>query len=491
MNKKHFFYGLTIVMTSIITSLTAVLLANRQPFFAVSQQPTALPTSFASLPTTQDMPTDFTMAAEQSIYSVVHVKTTYKADQSQSYSGDPLFDFFFGRPNSGRPMTPQTPSATGSGVIISSDGYIVTNNHVIDGANNIEITLNDKRTFNATLIGTDASTDIALIKIDAENLTPIRLGNSDNLKVGEWVLAVGNPFNLTSTVTAGIVSAKARNINILNNDLKIESFIQTDAAVNPGNSGGALVNTNGELVGINTAIASQTGSYSGYSFAVPTSIVSKVVADLKEFGVVQRAILGVQISDIDDKLAKEKSLQTLAGVYVGSVSKNSAAEEAGIKEGDIITHVNQVDVKSVAELQEQIGRYRPGDNINVTLIRNKTTNTITVKLKNRSGNTNIIKAVNLNDLGATFEQISDQTKYKFRINSGLQITQLEKNGKLAKGGIKQGFIILKINNTAIKDTNDLEKVYGDATNNTDNEKVFFITGLYPNGQIAHYAINLE
>ena len=494
MENKKIFYGLAIACISVLTSYATVTTTKKMDstFNNASSDQLAVPTSFASLPATQAMPTDFTMAAEQSVHSVVHVKTTYKMTQAQTFSGDPFFDFFFGRPNNGgRPMPQQEQMATGSGVIISSDGYIVTNNHVVDRANEVEVTLNDKRTFKAKVIGADTSTDIALLKIEADSLQPIIFGNSDNLKIGEWVLAVGNPFNLTSTVTAGIVSAKARNINILNSDMKIESFIQTDAAVNPGNSGGALVNTKGELVGINTAIASQTGSYAGYSFAVPTSIVSKVVADLKEFGVVQRAILGVQISDIDDKLAKEKKLTTLEGVYVGAVSENSAAKTAGIEEGDVIVAINNVSTKSVAQLQEQIGRYRPGDKIEVTLIRDNKTKKLVVELKNRAGNTGVVKAVDLSHLGAKFSAVSDQFKYKFRIKNGLQISQLDKNGKFAKSGLKEGFVILKINNITIVNQEDIERSYNEAMNNEANEKVLFITGIYSNGQVAYYAVNLE
>ena len=271
--------------------------------------------------------------------------------------------------------------ASGSGVIISEDGYIVTNNHVIDKAQVIQVVLNDKREFTATLVGTDPNTDIALLKIDATGLPVIPMGNSDELKVGEWVLAVGNPFNLTSTVTAGIVSAKARNINILNADMKIESFIQTDAAVNPGNSGGALVNTRGELVGINTAIASQTGSYTGYSFAVPTSIVQKVVSDIRAYGAVQRAILGVVMQEITPALQRERNLSTLQGVYVVQLLEGGAAQHAGIQEGDVITQVDAAQIKSSADLQEQIARHHPGDTVTVTVLRRGELKTFTVELK--------------------------------------------------------------------------------------------------------------
>ena len=307
-------------------------------------------------------PVDFTQAAERSVEAVVHVKTKYYRQQYV----DPFYHFFFGRPQQS-----QQPSAmaSGSGVILSNDGYIVTNNHVIESANEIEVVLNDKRTFAAQLIGTDPNTDLALLKIEATNLPTIEIGNSDDLRVGEWVLAVGNPFNLTSTVTAGIVSAKARSINILNSDMKIESFIQTDAAVNPGNSGGALVNTRGELVGINTAIASQTGSYAGYAFAIPTAIMQKVVADLRQYGTVQRALLGIRMLDITQQVKDQLSLESMEGVYVGEVISGSAADKAGMKAGDVIVQVDGRPINASSQLQEQIGRKNPGDQITILVRR--------------------------------------------------------------------------------------------------------------------------
>ena len=307
-------------------------------------------------------PVDFTQAAERSVEAVVHVKTKYYRQQQYV---DPFYQFFFGRPKQS-----QQPSAmaSGSGVILSNDGYIVTNNHVIEDANEIEVVLNDKRTFAAQLIGTDPNTDLALLKIEATDLPTIEIGNSDDLRVGEWVLAVGNPFNLTSTVTAGIVSAKARSINILNSDMKIESFIQTDAAVNPGNSGGALVNTRGQLVGINTAIASQTGSYTGYAFAIPTAIMQKVVADLRQYGTVQRALLGIRMLDITQQVKDQLSLESMEGVYVGEVISGSAADKAGMKAGDVIVQVDGRPINASSQLQEQIGRKNPGDQI-IILVR--------------------------------------------------------------------------------------------------------------------------
>ena len=319
-------------------------------------------------------PVDFTQAAERSVEAVVHVKTKYYRQQQYV---DPFYQFFFGRPQQS-----QQPSAmaSGSGVILSNDGYIVTNNHVIEDANEIEVVLNDKRTFTAKLIGTDPNTDLALLKIEATDLPTIEIGNSDDLRVGEWVLAVGNPFNLTSTVTAGIVSAKARSINILNSDMKIESFIQTDAAVNPGNSGGALVNTRGQLVGINTAIASQTGSYAGYAFAIPTAIMQKVVADLRQYGTVQRALLGIRMLDITQQVKDQLSLESMEGVYVGEVISGSAADKAGMKAGDVIVQVDGRPINASSQLQEQIGRKNPGDQITILVRRGQRSLTLQVTL---------------------------------------------------------------------------------------------------------------
>lgn len=453
-----------------------------------TQSPPAKLTTLTTTKSAFDI--DFTDAAERSVNAVVHVKTKISIrTQNSPFSNDPFFEFFFGQPQVSPKQSPIMGS--GSGVIISDDGYIVTNNHVINNADEIEVTLNDNKTYTAEVIGKDPSTDIALIKIDAKNLTTLPYGNSDELKIGEWVLAVGNPFNLTSTVTAGIVSAKARNINILSSDIKIESFIQTDAAVNPGNSGGALVNTKGELVGINTAIASQTGSYTGYSFAVPVSIVSKVVADLKEFGEVQRAVLGVSITDITNELAKEKDIDIMEGAYVHMVTEQGAAKDAGIKDGDIITQVNDTKIKSVAELQEQIGRHNPGDNIKITVIRDKKEKIFDVKLKNKKGSTNIIKSTKISDLGASFEEISDNTKDKLNIASGVKIVELKKGGKLAKSGVQDNFIILKINNQKISNIDDIQRIIKKTENSLNTDNALFLSGIYPDGKTAYYAINLQ
>jgi Do/DeqQ family serine protease len=430
---------------------------------------------------------DFTLAASKSVEAVVHVmtKTTMRGD-GYSY-GNPFYDFFFGPRGQMPERSPVLGS--GSGVIISADGYIVTNNHVIEKADEIEVVLNDRRSYKATLIGADPTTDIALLKIEEKGLSFLTYGNSDDLKIGEWVLAVGNPFNLTSTVTAGIVSAKSRSINILatrNQPMGIESFIQTDAAVNPGNSGGALVNTFGELVGINTAIASKTGSYTGYSFAVPVSIVKKVVADLKEFGEVQRAFIGVQIRGVDAELAKELNLKEVEGVYVDKVTVNGGADAAGIKEGDIILSIDGLDVNTNSQLIEQVSKHRPGDKVNLIVKRDGKRKHFTVILRNSYGSTELVREKKgVSDLlGAEFRELSDQEKSELGINFGLKITAISQ-GKFKQGGIEQGFIVLKANRVPIKSITDLKNVIA-AT-----DEGLFITGVYPNGQVAYYAINLE
>ncbi len=487
---KYLFAILLICGVSVGT--TFFVLRNVQPQVLIGQNTSndsiTIPTAYAKFAALPEMgETDFTVAAELSVNAVVHVKTTYTAT-SQRSATHPLFEFFFGIPEQQYRQMPQR-QASGSGVIISQDGYIVTNNHVIDRASQIEVVLNDKRSFSATLVGTDPNTDIALLKIEADSLPVILMGNSDDLRIGEWVLAVGNPFNLTSTVTAGIVSAKARNINILDSDMKIESFIQTDAAVNPGNSGGALVNTRGELVGINTAIASQTGSYAGYSFAVPTSIVQKVVSDIKQFGMVQRAVLGVQLQEITSALKQEKNLPTLQGAYVAHVVENSSAEKAGVQIGDVITHVNTHAVHTVTDLQEQIGRHRPGDKVTIGVLRKGKALSLTAELTNKSGTTTMIEKGKAS-LGAELVEIDDATKQKLGINYGLQVKSMEK-GKLQSAGVPKGFIILKANNRAIRSEKDLQEVYDSARMAATNDRVIFLTGIHPNGRVEYYVVNLN
>lgn len=457
--------------------------------------------------------TDFTKAAESTIDCVVSIKSYVKPRtvKRQRYQGfdpfdDPFFEYFFG--GSPRRQQEETPDnaggddeekpadqqlGLGSGVILSEDGYIVTNNHVVDGADRLEVTLNDNRTFDATVVGTDPTTDLALIKIEETGLPVIVIGDSDDLKVGEWVLAVGNPFGFTSTVTTGIVSAKARSISSVTHgkSMGIESYIQTDAAVNPGNSGGALVNLAGQLVGINTAIYSQTGSYSGYSFAIPTSIVKKVVGDLKQFGTVQRAVLGVSIRDLNDALAKEKGITAVkSGAYIAEVNERSAAMEAGLKEGDVITAINGAPVKTVAQLQEQVNRYAPGESVTVTYYRDNKQKITTVKLLNAKGSTKVTKAGSVDDLGCTFKAVPEETLTKLGLRSGIQVTDLGE-GCFKDAGIKNGFIILDINNARCRTADDVKKIYDAIIADTQNDHVMFITGIYPSGQKRYYAVPLE
>jgi len=438
---------------------------------------------YASLPTTNtgELP-DLTFAAENSVHAVVHIKVTQKGG---SYGSNNIFEYFFGDGSSRSQQMPMRQGA-GSGVIISPEGFIVTNNHVIDEADEIAVVLNDKREFKAKLIGTDPSTDIALIKIDASGLSTLKFSNSDNLKLGEWVLAVGNPFNLTSTVTAGIVSAKSRDIGINPDQMRIESFIQTDAAVNPGNSGGALVNTHGELVGINTAIASQTGSYSGYSFAIPSNIVQKVVADLKEYGDVQRALLNVNIGDVNADVAKEHHLDKIEGVFIGKVLPGGAAEIAGIKDNDVIISVDNVSVNSTAELQEQISKHRPGDKVVVEIKRDNKRKPFNVTLRNKHGDTDIVKGdKNPDDIfGAKFDAVSDRDKAELGIRYGVKISELV-NGKFKDAGIKKGFIITQVNKSAVSEVDELKRIIKNSRGG------ILVEGIYPNGEVAYYVFGID
>jgi serine protease Do len=438
-------------------------------------------TNYSSSSTSGNM-NDFTMAAEKSVNSVVHIKTISEHVNNLSY--DPFAELFFGQQKKQQTYVQQ---GSGSGVIISDDGYIVTNNHVITGSDKIEVILNDRRTYEAEIIGADASTDVALLKIKEKNLPFMAYGNSDGVKVGEWVLAVGNPFNLNSTVTAGIISAKGRN-NILNgNKRPIESFIQTDAAVNPGNSGGALVNTEGELIGINTAIASNNGSYQGYSFAVPVNIVKKVVSDMVEFGTVQRAYIGVSIQDIDAKFAADKNLKLLTGVYVNGLTSGGSAEESGILEGDIITNIQDVPINSVSELQEQISRYRPGDKVNVNVSRNNKTLAVSVVLKTLNNTTNLVKKSELinttaSALGAEFQDLDQEKLAEMRIENGVRIKKINP-GQLAQTGIQAGFIITHIDKKKINSSLDVKT-------RLEKKGPVLIEGFYTNGMRASYSFSL-
>lgn len=415
----------------------------------------ALPASLSGI----DPNVDFTGASENTINSVVHVTT--KVVQT-TFQRDIFQEFFYG-PGAGGREFKQYGSGAGSGVIVSSEGYIVTNNHVIENASEIEVILNDNSKYSAKVVGADPATDIAVLKIEGSGFQPIPIGNSDDLKIGEWVLAVGNPFNLTSTVTAGIVSAKARNINLLSERtgkeiVPIESFIQTDAAVNPGNSGGALVNTRGELVGINTAIASQTGSYSGYSFAVPVNLVQKVMRDLIDYGIVQRGYLGVQISDISQEIKEKNKLPNLKGVFVAKVIEDGSADKAGLKDGDVILKIGNKEVNSVASLQEEIGKRRPGDKVNIT-IRQKDGDEVIKELvlRNKEGETTLVSKEEIKKnvaLGATFAELTAKEKKELNISYGVKIKTIAA-GKLKSLGLTEGTIITKINNEAIESVEQL------------------------------------
>ncbi|WMJ72024.1 Do family serine endopeptidase [Cytophagaceae bacterium ABcell3] len=414
------------------------------------------------------VPLDFTAVAPQVMDAVVHIKSSQTIAQNQRKHRqlpDPFREFFgedfFGphfRFEGPGQRGPQVKTGTGSGVIINQEGYIVTNNHVIDNADEIEVTLHDNRTYKASIVGTDPSTDLALIRIKESDLPYLSFVDSDDVKVGEWVLAVGNPFNLNSTVTAGIVSAKGRNINILQDQYAIESFIQTDAAINPGNSGGALVNLQGALIGINTAIASPTGAYAGYGFAVPSNMVNKVVEDLLKYGIVQRGYLGIIIRGVDGGLAKEKDLKVSRGVYVDSLAANSAAADAGVKAGDVILEINGTSVNSVPKLQEMIARHRPGDEVNVTLNRNGKEKDVKVKLKNHEGETTFISKERnevASILGAEFKDIKRNLAKKLDIDGGVQVTKIFA-GKLKKHTqMKEGFIITKVDGQVITSVDQL------------------------------------
>lgn len=425
--------------------------------------------------------TDFTVAAEKTVDAVVHVKTSYRAQSGYSL-GNPFLDFFFGGPQQGMSQPVQT---SGSGVILTRDGYIVTNNHVIEKGEHIEIVLNDKRTFTAKLVGRDPSTDIALLKVDAADLPYIEFGNSDDLRLGEWVLAIGNPFNLSTTVTAGIISAKARNISIINDRYAIESFIQTDAAVNPGNSGGALVNLKGELVGINTAIASQTGSYAGYSFAVPVSIAKKIVSDLMEFGEVQRAIMGVSIVELTEELARQQGINQIKGVFVGDVADGGAAQKAGIRAGDVMLSVNGVEVNSVSQLQEQVGKHRPGQRVEIIVLRNNERKHFSVTLTNLSGGLSFSQSSSAySRMGGTLINIDDKQKRSLGLHGGVQVAEVGE-GAIKNCGIRKGFIITKIDRRSVSSLDEFNQRISQA------DGAVLIEGIYPNGTKGAYALTLR
>lgn len=453
--------------------------------------------------TTPAFETDFTQAAEKTVNAVVCIKSYTTRQQNPYGQGgyDPfgMFDFFFGTPQQPRQQAPQqqrkknepVQSGLGSGVIISEDGYIVTNNHVVDGADKLEVLFNDNSSYDAKIIGTDEASDLALIKVDAKDLTPITFGDSETVKIGEWVLAVGNPFGFNSTVTAGIVSAKARSLGQNHKgNLSIESFIQTDAALNPGNSGGALVNLKGELIGINSAIYSNTGSYSGFSFAIPTTIVKKVMADIRQYGTVQRAVLGASVRELDSKIAKEKDITAVkSGLLIASVNDMSTAKELGLQEDDVITAINGVNVANHAQLVEQLNKFRPGDKVTVTYYRNNKKIEKTATLRNQTGSTSITKKGDFSELGCAFMKLTAETKTRLGISNGVQVKGL-KAGAIRDASVKEGFIITAVNDVPVNSSEDVEQVYNSVMKDSDEYKALILYGVYPTGKKYTYAVNL-
>lgn len=446
-------------------------------------------------------PVDLTYASEKALPAVVYIKYVQNSKtQVIDVPNDPFSDIFgpfgfFGNPNDNggrqkRQIQPEPKRAAGSGVIISSDGYIVTNNHVVEGADELTVTLSDNREYSARIIGTDKVTDLALIKINGNNLPTLPIGDSDKLKVGEWVIAVGNPFGLNGTVTAGIVSAKARSLYANG----VESFIQTDAAINAGNSGGALVNSQGELVGINAMLYSQTGSYSGYGFAIPTSIMSKVIEDLKKYGTVQRAMLGIQGQDVLGYIDSQKNdgktidLGTTSGVYVAKVDEDGSGAEAGLQAGDVITNVDGKKITKMAELQEIINGKRPGDKIALTYLHNKRPTTKTITMKNAQGNTNVLKVADMDVLGGNFREIPTEQKNQLKINYGLEVIKIN-NGTLKDAGVSTGFIIQEVNDVPMKTLGDLQAAVKKAS--TSKDPVLYIKGIWPTGKKDYFAVTVN
>ena len=492
--------GMAVILVSVgVSGLTARMMMPKEQnkslaFDEVFQ--TDPNVRMAALDASQMQPVDLTKAAENSVNAVVHIKSTQESKTETVTVRDPFYDFFgdmFGN-RGGQQRQVQTPERVGfgSGVIISKDGYIVTNNHVIDKADIISVKLNDGREFKGRIIGTDPSTDLALVKIEGEDLPTIPVGDSDRLKVGEWVLAVGNPFNMTSTVTAGIVSAKARSLGVYNNG--VESFIQTDAAINQGNSGGALVNARGELVGINSVLYSPTGSYSGCGFAIPTSIMTKVIADLKQYGAVQRARLGVEGAALDNDgqmmspelKKKAEELGATEGFLVGNVLDNSSA--SGILEvDDVIIGIDGKRVRNYAGLQEELAKHRPGDKVKVKILRDKKEKTVEVELKNEQGTTKVLKDADMEVLGAAFRELPDDVKRQLRLNAGIEVTGVTE-GKMKAAGVRKGFIILKANGQVLKSVEQLETIMKEATRST--EPVLFLQGIFPSGKRAYFAVDL-
>ena len=474
--------GLLITLLSALAGgLTAYAVVNftsAQTVQTISGSDTA---QFRTVSLAQDNYPDFTYAAESAVDAVVYVKVSSTQTMQQGPSS--IFDFFFGMPQQGAPQQRER-TGSGSGVIIREDGYIVTNNHVIDGATKIEVTLNSNQTYPAKLVGTDPATDVALLKIEATGLPAIPFGDSDKLRLGEWVIAIGSPYDLRSTITAGIVSAKGRSMPNYTGEFKIESFIQTDAAVNPGNSGGALVDKSGNLVGINTAIISQTGSYTGYSFAVPSNIVKKIVYDLMDFGSVKRALLGITMQPIDDKIAKELKLSSLNGVYIVEVSKGGAAEKAGIKAGDVLIAVDSIKITTPSSVQEVISRFSPGDKAELTVLRDGKELKMDVTFKGTSQeNGTVADDGSIAFYGSSIQAASKETLERLGIKNGVEIVELGP-GKLMEAGATEGFVIQYVNDQPVKTPQDVIDIV------KKSKRAVFVQGMTPSGRTGYFGFGV-
>ena len=436
---------------------------------------------FRTVSLSQDKYPDFTYAAETCVDAVVYVKVS--STQTIQQSPGSIFDFFFGLPQQGAPQQRER-TGSGSGVIIRSDGYIVTNNHVIEGATKIDVTLNNNQTYPATLIGTDPATDVALLKIEAEGLPYIPFADSDKLRLGEWVIAIGSPYDLRSTITAGIVSAKGRSMPNYTGEFKIESFIQTDAAVNPGNSGGALVDKSGNLVGINTAIISQTGSYAGYSFAVPSNIVKKIVYDLIDFGSVKRAVLGITMQPIDDKVAGDLKLSSLNGVYIVEVSKGGAADKAGIKAGDVLIAIDSTKITTTSSVQETVSRFSPGDKAVVTVLRDGKELKLDVTFKGTAQETGTVSDDgSIAFYGSSIKAAPKEVLERLGLKDGVEIVELGP-GKLKEAGATEGFIIQYVNDQQVKTPQDVIDIV------KKSKRAVFVQGVTPSGKTGYFGFGV-
>ena len=468
------------LLSAAVGGLTAYAVVNAMTKSQVRVVETSEGAQFRTVNLSQDNWPDFTYAAESAVDAVVYVKVVSTQTQQQAPSS--IFDFFFGFPEGGMPQQRER-VGSGSGVIIREDGYIVTNNHVIDGATRIEVTLNNNQTYPATLVGTDPATDVALLKVEVTGLPVIPFGDSDKLRLGEWVIAIGSPYDLRSTITAGIVSAKGRSMPS-NGEFKIESFIQTDAAVNPGNSGGALVDKAGNLVGINTAIISQTGSYTGYSFAVPSNIVKKIAYDLMDFGSVKRAVLGIAMKPIDDKIAEELKLSSRNGVYIGEVSKSGAADKAGIKAGDVLIAIDSTKITNPASVQEAVSRFSPGDNAVVTVLRDGKELKLDVTFKGTSQDTGTVSEDgSIAFYGSSIKAADEETLERFGLKSGVQIVELGP-GKLMEAGAVEGFIILYVNDHPVKTPQEVIDIV------KKSKRTVFIEGVTPSGRTGYFGFGV-